>query len=61
MKKHKTLTLFTALLFSAIAFGQMIPPGPSVPPPPPPGLPIDGGLIFLIISGAAYGVAKLKK
>lgn len=29
--------------------------------PGPPGLPIDGGLSFLIIAGAAYGVYELKR
>lgn len=28
---------------------------------PPPGLPIDGGLSLLFISGIAYGVYELKK
>lgn len=30
-------------------------------PPPPVGLPIDGGIIFLIISGLVYGVLKIRK
>ena len=30
-------------------------------PPPPPGLPIDGGILFLAISGIAFGVYKLKR
>ncbi|WP_252191134.1 PID-CTERM protein-sorting domain-containing protein [Polaribacter sp. Q13] len=29
-------------------------------PPPPPGLAIDGGLIFLVVSGIIYGVKKVK-
>ena len=29
--------------------------------PPPPGLPIDGGILFLAISGIAFGVYKLKR
>ena len=28
--------------------------------PPPPGLPIDGGISFLVISGILYGVFKLR-
>ena len=30
-------------------------------PPPGPGLPIDGGLSYLLIVGIAYGVYELKK
>jgi len=33
----------------------------SAGPPPPPGLPIDGGVLFLAISGIAFGVFKLKR
>ena len=36
------------------------PPNPHSPPPPV-GLPIDGGLSFLIISGVAYGVYELRR
>jgi len=37
----------------------------SSPPPPsgptgPPGLPIDGGILFLLGAGVAYAVKKLK-
>ena len=28
--------------------------------PPPPGLPIDGGISFLVISGILYGIFKLR-
>lgn len=28
--------------------------------PPPPGLPIDGGISFLVITGILYGVFKLR-
>jgi hypothetical protein len=31
-----------------------------VPPPPAPGLPIDGGLMLLLISGVVLGVSKIK-
>jgi len=30
-------------------------------PPPPVGLPIDGGLSLLLISGVAYGIYALKR
>jgi hypothetical protein len=31
------------------------------PPPDPQDIPLDGGLTFLIIAGAAYGARKLHK
>ncbi len=31
------------------------------PPPDPKPIPIDGGLAFLIIAGAAYGARKIYK
>jgi len=34
---------------------------PQGPPPPPPGLPIDGGVLFLLISGIVYAVKKIKE
>jgi len=55
MKKLASLLLL--LLFPLTMIAQ----GPPPPPPPlPPGLPIDGGLLFLLIAGMAYGVKKLK-
>lgn len=39
---------------------EMFAQGPP-PPPPPVGLPIDGGLGFLLVSGLIYGVFKLRK
>ena len=53
MKKLASLLLL--LLFPLIMIAQ----GPP-PPPTPPGLPIDGGLLFLLIAGIVYGVKKLK-
>ncbi|MFD1293248.1 PID-CTERM protein-sorting domain-containing protein [Lutibacter holmesii] len=29
--------------------------------PPPPGTPIDGGISYLVVAGAVYGVYKLLK
>lgn len=37
------------------------PPPPSPNMVPQPGLPIDGGLLYLLVSGAMYGVYTLKK
>ena len=51
----KKASFFLLLLFPLIMIAQ----GPP-PPPTPPGLPIDGGLLFLFIAGVAYGVKKIK-
>lgn len=47
------------LFISVSAYSYKVPPPPL--PPPDPGLPIDGGLIYLFIAGVTYGVYKLKK
>jgi hypothetical protein len=58
--RFRVLILSTCFLFiSFFAYSQKGPPPPA--PPPNPGLPIDGGVIYLLIAGAAYGVSKLKK
>ncbi len=54
MKKTSLLILMVCLSISV--FGQAPPP----PPPPPPGLPIDGGIFFLLLAGLFYGAKKLK-
>lgn len=59
MKNKTKILLFIAVLFTALTFGQAVPP--PIPPPPPPGLPIDGGILFLVASGIILGVKKLKK
>jgi hypothetical protein len=56
MKRKYTFTLILALFFTTIISAQ----GPPPPPPPPPGLPIDGGVAFLIIAGVAYGIRKIR-
>jgi hypothetical protein len=30
-------------------------------PPPPPGVPIDGGISFLIVAAVGYGASKMSK
>jgi hypothetical protein len=53
----KKASFFLLLLFPLVMIAQNTGlPGP----PPPPGLPIDGGLLFLLIAGVAYGVKKIK-
>lgn len=54
-KIHLYIALFL-LIISPFAFAQ----GPP-PPPPPPGLPIDGGLLALIIGAVGYGIYKNEK
>lgn len=60
MNNNKILLTMFFMLFVFIAYAQKAPP---LPGPTPPGLilPIDGGLSFLIIVGAAFGVYKLRK
>ncbi len=47
-------------LSSVSVFAEIGPPPPENQPPPQ-GLPIDGGLSFLIIAGAVLGVYATKK
>lgn len=46
------------MLVCATGFSQI--PDPPPLPPPNPGLPIDGGLSFLLILGVAYGIYELR-
>jgi hypothetical protein len=52
---------FLALSYSSFAGGPPPPPGGGMNPScwPPPCIPIDGGLSFLLIAGAAYGAKKV--
>lgn len=59
MKKKTYLALILVLVFTYAVSGQVVPP--PAPPPPPPGLPVDGGLLLLLLSGLIYGVKKVKK
>jgi hypothetical protein len=63
---RKTFKIFilclSFMLISTMAFAKK--KGPPKPeeggaPPPPPGLPIDGGLSWLLVSGVAYGIYAL--
>ena len=56
------------MLVGVNVFSQKTPPTPppagkAAGPPPNPGLelPIDGGIIYLVISGLFYGVYELRK
>lgn len=58
MKKKKYYAFFIMLALTYVVNGQNVPQPAG--PPPPPGLAIDGGLIFLVVSGVLYGVKKVK-
>lgn len=49
------------LLSSVSVFSKRKGPPPPENQPPPPGLPIDGGLSYLLIAGVAYGVYAIRK
>lgn len=57
------LTLMLLLYNSSIVLGQTAGGGSGPPPPtgPPPELPLDNGLILLVIAGLFYGVYVLLK
>lgn len=63
MSKTFKIVFFTALFLMAPLFMQLgicQPPPPTGPPCwPPPCMPIDGGISFLLIAGAAYGGKKV--
>lgn len=54
--KQKSFLLVVALFFtmSALYAVEVTPP----PPTPPPGLPVDGGVLALLVAGLFYGVKK---
>lgn len=58
------LTIFFMFFFVFVGYSQ----DPDEPggigtgtPPPPNGLPIDGGISYLVIAGAVFGAYKLRK
>jgi hypothetical protein len=52
---RKIVAIVLLLLFPLITMAQ----GPP-PPPPPPGLPIDSGIVYLLLLGVAFGIRKVK-
>ncbi len=56
--KFNRYLLFLVTLTSSVFAAPSDPPAPT--PPPPPGVPIDNGIIFLLIIGLIYGVYKLR-
>ena len=59
MRKERNLILILVVFITTFTFGQAVPP--PIPPPPPPGLPIDSGIIYLLLAGIALGIKKLRK
>lgn len=64
-KFKKTILSFILVMscfFGAFAQKGEVPvPGTEDEPPSPVGLPIDGGLSYLLVAGIAYGVFELKR
>ncbi len=62
-RKSKLLALVAMLIAPATYIATMAQGGPPVggTPPcwPPPCIPIDGGLGFLLVAGAAFGAKKV--
>jgi hypothetical protein len=58
MKQKKTYILLLLTIAPMLfAMSSQLPDGPP-PPTPPPGLPVDGGVIALVVAGIFYGVKK---
>lgn len=49
------------MFFNLILAQAETPPPPPPPLPPPPGLPVDNGIVFLIVAALIYGVYKVIK
>ncbi len=54
----KGVLVVAILLLTLGSYAQVVPP--PIPPPTPPGLPIDGGIGFLLMAGIFYGTKKYK-
>ncbi|WP_166385758.1 PID-CTERM protein-sorting domain-containing protein [Polaribacter sp. NJDZ03] len=57
-KKYFAFIIMLAFVYVVNAQGGSVPQPAG--PPPPPGLAIDGGLLFLVVSGIVYGIKKVK-
>ena len=62
MQKKFFFLLFCFITIgSSFSFSQGPPPAATCPDPPCAPIPIDGGVSFLLIAGAAYGAKKVYK
>ncbi len=61
MKKFVVYSIFLSFVFYSQGLFSAPPPPPGAAPPcwPPPCVPIDGGILFLIAAGVAFGAYKL--
>lgn len=59
IQSKKIVASILFVLISFVCVAQSAPPPPM--PPPPPGLPIDGGLTFLLVLGLFFGVKSILK
>ncbi|MBA4135526.1 MAG: hypothetical protein C0525_12440 [Flavobacterium sp.] len=56
---NRIVIILTAVFLPAISvFAAPGPPPPSTPPPPP-GLPLDGGLVLLLLGSLVLGFYKI--
>jgi hypothetical protein len=59
LRKNKKYITLVLLLLSIQLYSQAVPP--PIPPPPPPGLPIDSGVMYLLLGGLLFGIKKIKE
>ena len=57
IQNKKTVTSILFVLISFVCSAQM--PPPPQPPPGPVGLPIDSGLVVLLLAGIVFGIYKI--
>ncbi|RYY32652.1 MAG: hypothetical protein EOP46_18460 [Sphingobacteriaceae bacterium] len=56
----RLITLLAFIILPlAVTAAPGSPPPPTPPPPPPPGLPVDGGIVALLIVSLCYGLYKI--
>jgi hypothetical protein len=60
MKNKKLISSGIFLLLAIYGIAQQNLPRPD-PTPPNPNMPIDGGLVFLIVVAVVFGVRKLRR
>jgi hypothetical protein len=56
LKVVNTVQLVAFILIPSIMFAPPIPPNPGSSTPV---TPIDGGIVFLLVAGAAFGIKKI--